>query len=297
MSTPAVPATGSTLVASLLDRCVFPSAGMRVDVAVSGGADSLALLVLARAAGLDAVVHHVDHGLRPSSGRDADVVRAVADGLGVPVVVHRVTVAPGANLEARAREARFAAMPPGVLTGHTADDRAETVLINLLRGAGTRGLSAMGPSPTRPLLALRRSDTRTLCDALGIEPVHDETNDEPRFVRNRVRAEMLPLAADIARRDPVPLILRTADVLGDDEALLDELSRGIDPTDATALAAAPAPLARRAVRRWLSDPYPPDAATIERVLEVARNERMACDIGENREIRRSKQRLTLRGLE
>lgn len=297
MSDPVVPVTGSPLVSALLDHCVFPPAGSRVDLAVSGGADSLALLVLAHRAGLDAVAHHVDHGLRPSSPRDADIVRAVADGLGVPVVVHTVTVAPGANLEARAREARFATMPSGVLTGHTADDRAETVLINLLRGAGTRGLSAMGPSPTRPLLALRRSDTRALCDGLGIEPVHDETNDEPRFVRNRVRAEMLPLAADIARRDPVPLILRTADVLGDDEALLDELSRGIDPTDAPSLASAPAPLARRAVRRWLSDPYPPDAATIERVLEVARNERMACDIGENREIRRSKQRLTLRRLE
>ena len=154
----------------------------------------------------------------------------------------------------------------------------------------------MGPSPTRPLLALRRTDTRALCDELGIEPVHDETNDEARFVRNRVRAEMLPLAADISHRDPVPLILRTADVLGDDEALLEELSRAIDPTDALALASAPAPLARRAVRRWLSEPYPPDAATIERILEVARNERAACDIGENREIRRSKQRLTLRRL-
>ena len=296
MNAAGVPLPGSKFLASLLGRCTFPPAGERVALAVSGGADSLALLLLAHRAGLSAEAHHVDHGLRPDSSRDVDVVSAVAARLDVPVVVHRVVVAPGPNLEARAREARFEAMPDGVLTGHTADDRAETVLINLLRGAGSRGLSAMGPAPSRPLLALRRADTRALCAELGIEPVLDETNDEMRFVRNRVRAEMLPLAADISRRDPVPLLVRTADVLGDDEALLDELSRGLDPTDATALASAPAPLARRALRRWLSDPYPPDAATIERILEVARNERIACDIGENREIRRSKQRLTLHQL-
>ena len=296
MSAADVPFSGSTLLPSLLGLCRFPPSRTHVDLAVSGGADSLALLLLARHAGLDAVAHHVDHGLRATSSRDADVVRAVASRLGVPVLVHRVVVAAGPNLEARARDARFAALPDGVLTGHTADDRAETVFINLLRGAGSRGLSAMGPSPTRPLLALRRTDTRALCTELGIEPVRDETNENPRFVRNRVRTEMLPLAADISHRDPVPLILRTADVLGDDEALLDELSSGIDPTDALALASAPAPLARRALRRWLSDPHPPDAATIERILEVARNERSACDIGQNREIRRSKQRLTLRRL-
>lgn len=279
------------LIGELLCRCTFPPAGTQADLAVSGGADSLALLVLAHAHGLHVTAHHVDHGIRDDSSLDAHVVRQAADRLDVPVIVHRIQVPPGANLEARARDARFSALPPFVLTGHTADDRAETVLINLLRGAGARGLSAMGPSPSRPLLALRRSETRELCRTLGLTPVDDATNDDPRFVRNRVRAEMLPLAADISNRDPVPLIVRTASVLGDDDALLDELSRTIDPTNATELARAPLPLARRAVRRWLADPHPPDASTIERVLEVARGARLACDIGENREIRRSKQQL------
>jgi tRNA(Ile)-lysidine synthase len=99
--------------------------------------------------------------------------------------------------------------------------------------------------------------------------------------------------SDLSQRDPAPLLARTADVLRADNDLLDELARGLDPTDAKALAAAPTPLAHRALRQWLSDPYPPDLATLERILSVARGDVLACDIGENRQIRRSKQRLTL----
>jgi tRNA(Ile)-lysidine synthase len=95
---------------------------------------------------------------------------------------------------------------------------------------------------------------------------------------------------EISLRDPVPLLVRSADVLRDDNDLLEELARNLDPTDAVALAAAPAP---RALRQWLSDPYPPDLATLDRIMAVARGETLACDIGENREIRRSKQRLIL----
>ena len=91
----------------------------------------------------------------------------------------------------------------------------------------------------------------------------------------------------------MPILVRTSDVLRDDDALLDELAAGIDPTDAIALSTAPVSLARRAIRAWLSHPYPPDQATVERVLEVARGEHPGCDIGENRQIRRSKQRLSI----
>ena len=99
--------------------------------------------------------------------------------------------------------------------------------------------------------------------------------------------------SDLSQRDPAPLLARTADVLRADNDLLDDLARALDPTDAKALAAAPTPLAHRALRQWLSDPYPPDLATLERILSVARGDVLACDIGENRQIRRSKQRLTL----
>jgi tRNA(Ile)-lysidine synthase len=253
----------------------------------------MALLLLAHAAGLDITAIHIDHQLRADSARDADIIRAVTEPLGIPLVVHTVNVGDGPNLEARARTARYSMFPAEIMTGHTEDDQAETVLINLLRGAGAHGLSAMRPGHTRPLLRIRRAETRSLCTSLSISTVNDLTNTDPRFLRNRVRHELLPLMSDLSQRDPVPLLARTADVLRTDNDFLDELARALDPTDAKALAAAPAPLAYRALRQWLSDPYPPDLATLERILAVARGDVLACDIGENRQIRRSKQRLTL----
>jgi tRNA(Ile)-lysidine synthase len=250
-------------------------------------------MLLAHAAGLDVAAVHIDHGLRHDSSLDKDIIQPIADSLGIPLQIHSVRIEDGPNLEARAREARYGIFTPETMTGHTADDQAETVLINLLRGAGAQGLSAMRPGYTRPLLSLRRSETHALCAEHGITPVNDYTNSDPRFLRNRVRHELLTLMTDISQRDPVPLLARTADVLRSDNDLLDELAAQLDPTDALALAAAPAPLARRAIRQWLAHPYPPDLATIERVLTVARGEALACDIGENRQIRRSKQRLIL----
>jgi tRNA(Ile)-lysidine synthase len=278
----------------LLPRCSFPPAGTRVACAFSGGADSTALLALAAAAGCPVTAIHVDHGLRPDSAADATCAQALATALGADFRLVTVEVAAGPNLEARARDARLAALPPGALTGHTADDRAETILINLLRGSGLDGLTAMGPDQTRPLLALRRHETRSLCADLGLTPVDDPSNTDPRFVRNRVRGELLPLMADIADRDVVPLVLRTAETAAADLAWLDAAAAAIDPTDALILAAAPVAIARRAVRRWLNrDGYPPDAGTVERVLSVARGDHVACEIAGGLRVERHKQRLSV----
>ncbi|HEV3227726.1 MAG TPA: tRNA lysidine(34) synthetase, partial [Acidimicrobiales bacterium] len=131
--------------ADLLERCSFPPRGTRVACAVSGGADSLALLVLARAAGCDVTAIHVDHDLRPGSDREADVVRAAASRFGARFEGRVAPVVSGPNLEARARRARYDVLPADVLTGHTADDQAETVLLNLLRGAALDGLRGISP--------------------------------------------------------------------------------------------------------------------------------------------------------
>lgn len=236
---------------------------------------------------------HVDHGLRKDSAREADLVAAAAARLGAEFRSVQVHVEHGPNLEARARAARYAALPADVLTGHTADDQAETLLVNLLRGAASNGLGAMRPGVRRPILALRRLETETLCTAMGLTMFHDPTNSDPRHVRNRVRHELLPLLAEISQRDPVPVLVRQADIARTDADFLDELATEIDPRDARSLAAAPTALARRAVRRWLQGDHPPDAATVERVLAVARGEATATDVGDGQSVRRSQQRLSV----
>jgi tRNA(Ile)-lysidine synthase len=244
------------------------------------------------AAGCTVTLHHVDHGLRPDSADDTEVVRTTAERLDVVLRVHRVEITPGSNLEARARAARRAVLPSRVLTGHTADDQAETVLLRLLRGSGADGLGAMTPGTTRPLLALRRHETRALCAELGHVTVDDPMNADPTHQRVRIRHEVLPLLAEVAGRDVVPLLTRTADLLRDDGLLLAELAAELDPTDARALVSAHPTLARRAVRSWLTVAgYPPDLATVDRVLAVARGEHVACEIGGGRRVGRSGQRL------
>lgn len=264
---------------------------------MSGGADSLALLVLATEAGCTVTACHVDHGLREGSAREADVVRAAAERFGASFSALRVEVAPGPNLEARARAARYRALPAGALTGHTADDQAETVLLNLLRGAGLDGLAGIHADGRRPLLGLRRAETHALCAELGLEPVADPSNEDPAHRRNRVRHELVPLLDAVAERDVAALLARQATLLADDAAALDELALGLDPADAAALTAAPVAVARRAVRAWLragsdDECHPPDAAAVERVLAVARGDAVATEVG-GRRVARSHGRLRL----
>jgi tRNA(Ile)-lysidine synthase len=264
---------------------------------VSGGPDSLALLVLAVEAGCDVTAVHVDHGLRPGSAAEAGVVADAARRFGASFEGLRVDLAGGPDLEARARAARRAALPPGALLGHTADDQAETVLLNLLRGASLAGLAGFDPA-ARPIRRLRRVETHGLCAALGLEPVADPSNLDPAHRRNRVRHELLPLLDAIAERDVAAVLARQADLVREDDDFLDELALAVDPTDARALAAAPPVLARRAVRRWLRDGperHPPDRATVERVLAVARGGAVACEVGGGRSVRRTRGRLRVDG--
>ncbi|MDE0894588.1 MAG: tRNA lysidine(34) synthetase TilS [Acidimicrobiales bacterium] len=289
------PAVGGVPVVELLERCRFPPPGTEVDCAVSGGPDSTALLVLAVEAGLVATAWHVDHGLRSGSSAEGAMVARLAAGLGATARCVEAPVDDGPNLEARARDARRAVLPPGVLTGHTADDQAETVLVNLLRGAGVPGAAGIGSPERRPLLALRRRETRALCEDLGIQPLADPMNDDPRFVRNRIRHEVLPLLADVSGRDPVPLLARHAMRAAEATHLLSGLVADVDPTDVRALAELPDDLVRLALRGWLTrgaDGLPPDSASVERVLDVARGRIRATEVVGGYRVVRSAGRLS-----
>lgn len=268
---------------------------------MSGGPDSVGLLLLALDAELAVTVHHVDHHLRPSSGLDASFVEDLGARLGVAVVVHDVEVAPGPNLEARARTQRRRVLPVGAMTGHTMDDLAETVLLNLLRGAGVDGLSPMVDDPTKPLRSVRRSDLHALVTARDVVARHDETNDSPAFWRNRVRHELLPLANDIAERDVVPILARQASLIKDERRWLDELAaldvRPLDQVDCRELRDWP----RARLRRWLrarlgsvgDEAHPPSAAEVERALRVVDGEVAAMELTGGRRLSRRHQFLRL----
>lgn len=286
----------SRLLRRLLERCRFPPPGTPLVCGVSGGADSLALLALASAAGCEVTALHVDHGLREGSEGDALTVRCAAERFGARCRCVAVEVRHGPNLEERAREARLAVLGDAA-TGHTADDQAETVLINLLRGAGADGLAGMRAGHRHPILALRRAETRLVCEELGLRPVMDPTNHDPAHLRNRVRRDLIPLMSALGGRDIVAVLARQAGLLAGDAELLAGLAAGVDPTDAAALCGAGPALARRAVRMWLAagQRHPPGSAAVERVLRVARGQARAAEVGGGRRVRRSRGRLFIEG--
>lgn len=280
---------------------VPPDVTAPVVVGCSGGADSLALLALAVDRGLGPIAVHVDHGLRPGSDREAGVVADAAARLGARCETRRVTVAPGPNLEARARAARYDALEAArvehgataVLVAHTAEDQAETVVLNLLRGSGSAGLAGMPARRghvVRPLLGVRRADVRAECARRQLTPWEDPSNDDLAFRRNWIRHEVLPLLEQGAGRDLTPLLTRQADVLRAESDFLDALARAAWPGEGGArardLAALPDPLARRSVRCWLGPP-PPALDEVDAVLAVARGERRAVDLAGGRRVQRS----------
>jgi tRNA(Ile)-lysidine synthase len=223
-----------------LRRHAMLAGGETVLVAVSGGADSVALLhlLLSLAADWRLRLHvlHVDHRLRPDSGRDADFVRALGTRLGVPVDVAAVTVDPRASLEAAARTARYAALEGRatslgahrIAVGHTADDQAETVLMRLVQGAGVRGLAGIAPVRgriIRPLIELRRAALEAELRRAELPWVDDPTNRDPKFLRNRIRHELLPLLSDAYQPEIVGALARVASLARDTIATLDGVAR------------------------------------------------------------------------
>ena len=171
-------------------------------LAVSGGGDSVAMAHLVHALRRQAVIAHLDHGLRPDAHLDAAFVEALGRRLGFPVFLEQARLAPGGNLEAKAREARYAFLyrvakrvkARAILTAHTLDDQAETVLFQLVKGTGRAlGIREKQGLVVRPLLGLERQALRTFLEALGEAWREDPTNQDPSLDRNYLRLAVLPL--------------------------------------------------------------------------------------------------------
>jgi len=234
---------------------------------VSGGPDSTALLAglaeLRARYGLRLTAAHVDHALRAESAGEADAVAARCAELGVSFARRRVAIGQGAGLEARARRARYRALRAmaaeagagWIVTGHTLDDQAETILMRLARGAGPTALLGMreaGPGPiVRPLLDVERAALRSWLARRRIDYREDPSNESLRFERNRVRKLVMTVLAAKVNPKAARHIVEGMRRLREDADYLDAAARAAAETSgAASLESLPKPLAER-VRRLL----------------------------------------------
>jgi tRNA(Ile)-lysidine synthase len=285
---PAVVAVDSALAAAL---AAYSAPGQRVAVALSGGLDSIVLLdalhALAPRFALVLSALHVDHQLSPHAGRWAEFCAEACAARGVQLTIARVDVArrAGQSLEAAARAARYRELLGAdadiVALAHHADDQAETVLLQLLRGAGPAGLAAMprhragdvgGPALLRPLLDLPRATLAACASARGLAWIDDESNANRRHKRNLLRLDVAPLLAEAFPGYPSVLV-RAAGHQAEASALLDELAcrdagdtqDGLDRAALTALS----PARARNLLRWFlrrEGLRPPSAARLAGML-------------------------------
>lgn len=260
-------------------------------VALSGGADSVALLSLLSGTGNVSAVH-VHHGIRAGEAdRDADFCRALCAELGVALTVLHIDAPAlsrelGVSLETAARDGRYAAITayleengiPLLVTAHHADDQLETLLLNLLRGSGLSGLCgipvcrplAEGIFVARPMLTLTREEILAYLSEQGLDFVTDSTNAERCCTRNRLRLDVIPLLRELYPAG-ARSAARAALSLREDEALLEQLAdeffeRFDDGLPISELAALPRPIFARVLRRLL--PEPPERVHIDAVFEL-----------------------------
>jgi tRNA(Ile)-lysidine synthase len=288
-----------------LRRHGLVAAGDRVAAAVSGGSDSVALACLLHALASTwtlAGLIHVNHGLRGrASDADERLVRDLAASLGVPVAVRHADVAAAAasrrrSVESVARDLRYGAFESAaaelganlVATGHTRDDQAETVLLRLFRGAGSRGVAAVRFKRgryVRPLLDCRRADLRAYLDARDQPFLDDASNADTRIPRNHIRHVILP-GITAAWPGAVAALARFAEMAAEDEAFLARTAAEVTPAmtlpavdgvqqlDVRGLRQLPAPLARRVVRGAIETAGGVASfRDVEAVLQLARTDK------------------------
>jgi tRNA(Ile)-lysidine synthase len=269
------------------EGCAGDNRGL-VLVAASGGPDSTALAATtafeAPRAGLRAGLVTVDHGWAPGSRERAADVAALGRRLGLEPV--EVLDAPAPRREGPAREVRRSALlaaaaragAVSLLLGHSLDDQAETVLLRLARGSGSRSLAGMPAADgliRRPLLGLRRRDLRACCEALGLPVWDDPANADPAFLRSRVRTELLPVLTEVLGPGAIPALARSAALLRADADGLDAAAAAIhsraDPLAIRTLVGLEPAVRTRVLRRAaIAGGCPPTDLSAEHVAEMDR---------------------------
>lgn len=258
-------------ILAAIRRYALVKPGDTVICAVSGGADSMALLwamfLLKEKLQITVEAAHFNHNLRgEESARDAEFVEKFCAFHDIRLHMGSGTVVPGKKgLEAAARKARYdflKSLKGTIATAHTADDNAETVLLHLLRGTGLRGLGGITPKSDlliRPMLDVTRAEVEEFLSENYIRHVEDSSNSGDLFLRNRLRHDVLPL---LRRENPsiATGLSAAAQRIREDAALLDSLASRLDPTDVSALRDAPGPLRRRCIEGFLKENGFPEPA-------------------------------------
>lgn len=233
-------------------------------VAVSGGIDSVVLLdLLANHPEVKLIVAHFDHGIRPDSGEDRLLVKALAGQYKLPFVYEEGNLGPAAS-EALARQARYeflrkvqqASGAKAIITAHHHDDMVETAVINMLRGTGRRGLTALRHRGDihRPLLHLTKEDLHNHAATKGLIWREDSTNSNPRYLRNRVRHKLLPKMDDTQREQLIDIVTRMHETNDEIDALLNSLLHvqpALDKLERRQFIMLPHAVARELMAAWL----------------------------------------------
>jgi tRNA(Ile)-lysidine synthase len=293
-------------VKKVIENYHMISSGDRVLVAVSGGPDSVALLAilhkLAPELGVSLVVAHLNHGLRPEADAEEQFVRELCLSMGLPMESGRAYIlelsrSQGRSVEDMARAVRYSFLDEAadrvhadrIALGHHLHDQAETVLMNLLRGSGPEGLKGMTPVRNRryirPLLHTSRGEIREFLAGEGLSFVVDHSNEDPKYLRNRIRHELLPLLDRQFKTGIERILARTAEITGREDDFMQDQVRLVlseweilDSTlnlclDISKLRALHEALARRIIKTLLERFSPDDKGVfhshIQAVIDLA----------------------------
>ncbi len=272
----------SDLAESMMSRLDLPEGPLVVGL--SGGADSAALSWLVVRAGREIRGAHVNHGLAGSPLMEK-VARSVADEIGIDLEVRATTVLDGPSPEGQARKARYDSFAEAtgseesLLTGHTRDDHVETVLFNLIRGTGPKGLAGIpyhrAPSIYRPMLAISRAETRELATLAGLGFVDDPMNEDLSLTRNMIRSKVYPVLSELNPRLPES-VARMSRAIADDNRHLDEEAAKVTigvRSDGVSVAvgdllAVPKPVADRVLKQALTLAAGSGSVTADRVAQL-----------------------------